>query len=180
MKTKTIILLLLTFYQAILFAQISNTITEEVPTMTVVDIDDFLAPTNGTLRMASESLANSLNVQNVKSLIYNTQPSIYYFSDVEKIFGEKPKNLFTNFNSLNNLNTAISLKNNIEIVTIKLENKNQLNSTFNLELFSSFKNLKYIYILSTFDTNAQAISNMIIGINEKYSVFYNVEKGDTN
>ena len=103
MKTKTIILLLLTFYQAILFAQISNEISEEVPSMNVVDINDFLSPANGTLRMANESLTNSLNVQNVKSLIYNTQPSIYYFSDVEKIFGEKPKNLFTDFNSLNNL-----------------------------------------------------------------------------
>ncbi|MGL2963686.1 hypothetical protein ACSVH2_07695 [Flavobacterium sp. RSB2_4_14] len=180
MKTKTIIILLLTFYSVTISAQSSNRITEAVPSMTVMDIDDFLAPTNGLQRTASPSTANSLNVQNVKSLIYNTQPSIYYFSGVEKVYGEKPKNLFTDLNSLSNLNNAISLKNNIEIITIKLENANQLNSSINLELFSSFKNLKYIYIVSSFDTNAQAIANMIVGINEQYSVFYNVEKGDTN
>jgi hypothetical protein len=180
MKTKIIIILLFTLYTVTTFSQNSTSITTSPASMNVVHIDDFLATVNGLQRSPNQSAVVLLNIQNVKSLIYNTQPSIYYFSGVEKTYGEKPKNLFTDLYSLNNLNSAISLKNNIEIIIIKLENANQLNSTINLELFSSFKNLKYIYILSSFNTNAEAIANMIVGSNEKYSVFYNVVKGDTN
>lgn len=176
MKTNTIIILLFTFYTVTIFSQNSTRITTSPISINVKAIDDYLAPLNS----ANQSAVALLNIQNVKSLIYNTQPSIYYFSGVEKTYGEKPKNLFTDLNSLNNLNSAISLKNNIEIIIIKLENTNQLNSTINLESFSSFKNLKYIYIISSFDTTAQAIANMIEGSNDQYSVFYNVEKGDTN
>jgi hypothetical protein len=176
MKTNTIIILLFTFYTVTIFSQNSNRIITSPTSINVKAIDDYLAPLNS----ANQSAVALLNIQNVKSLIYNTQPSIYYFSGVEKTYGEKPKNLFTDLNSLNNLNSAISLKNNIEIIIIKLENTNQLNSTINLEFFSSFKNLKYIYIISSFDTTAQAIANMIEGSNDQYSVFYNVEKGDTN
>lgn len=176
MKTNTIIILLFTFYTVTIFSQNSNRISTTTTSMNVIAIDDYLTPLNS----ANQSAVALLNIQNVKSLIYDAQPSTYYFSGVEKIYGEKPKNLFTDLNSLNNLNSAITLKNNIEIIIIKLENANQLNSTINLELFSSFKNLKYIYIISSFDTTAQAITNMIVGRNEKYSVFYKVEKGDTN
>ncbi|MBM6499616.1 hypothetical protein [Flavobacterium macrobrachii] len=180
MKTNTIIILLITFYSVTILSQ-NSTINITSPTsLNVKAIDDFLVPVNGLQNNANQSAVALLNIQNVKNLIYNTQPSIYYFSGVEKIYGEKPKNLFTDLNSLSNLNNVISLKNNIEIIIIKLENTNQLNSTISLELFSSFKNLKYIYIISSFDTTAQAIANMIVGSNDQYSVFFNVEKGDTN
>jgi hypothetical protein len=179
MKTKIILILIFTFFSVKISAQNSPAISENT-SMEVIELNSFLSAPSGMQRQASSSTVSSLNVQNVRDLIYNTQPSIYYYSGVVKTYGEKPKNLFTDINSLNNLNSAILLKNNIEIITIKLENSNQLNTTINLGLFSSFKNLKYIYILSSIETTSEAITNMISGSDDKYSIFYKLDKGDNN
>jgi hypothetical protein len=180
MNTKILIVLLFTFFSLHISAQTSSRIAAENPSVTVIDIDDFLSTSDVTLRTSSQSAVYTLNVQNVRNLIFNTQPSIYYYSGTEKVYGEKPKNLFTDLMSINNLDSGISLKNNIEIITIKVDNSGQLNTSVNLDSFASFKNLKYIYIVTSFDTTSQAIANMIAGSNEQYSIFYNVEKGDSN
>lgn len=164
-----------------IFAQSSRTSsTHEDETTPVVELNSFLAPPSGQLRAASSSAVNQINQQNVRDLIFNNQPSIYYYSGVEKTYGEKPKHLFTDLNSLGNLANAISLKNNIEIVTIKLNNVSQLNSVVNLADLSSFKNLKYIYFVTNFETTSEAISAMISGDSEKYMVLYKIAKGDSN
>ena len=72
------------------------------------------------------------------------------------------------------------MKNNIEIVTIKINSATELSSTIDLSVFSNFKNLKYIYIVSSVSTTDVALSKMILNYDEKYSIFYKVEKGDTN
>lgn len=180
MKTKILIVLLFTFFSLHISAQTSSRLVAENPSVTVIDIDDFLAVPTGLQRTSNQSAVNTLNVQNVRNLIFNTQPSIYYYSGTEKVYGEKPKNLFTDLTSVNNLDSGISLKNNIEIITIKVDNSGQLNTPINLDSFASFKNLKYIYIVTSFETTSQAIANMIVGSNDQYSVFFNVEKGDTN
>jgi len=72
------------------------------------------------------------------------------------------------------------LKNNIEIVTVNLDNPNQLNTSINLSQLSEFKNLKYIYFITSFDVSNNAIANLIQGDSEKYMVFYKVQKGDNN
>ncbi len=180
MKTKIIFIMMFTIYSVNISAQSLTRISDNTTTpMDVIELDTFLNQSNGLQRMANGSTSSSLNIQNVRDLIYNTQPSIYYYSGVVKTYGEKPKNLFTDMTSLSNLNSAILLKNNIEIITIKLENARQLNSVIDLELFSSFKNLKYIYILSSIETTNVAISNMIVGNNDKYTVLYKFDNGDT-
>lgn len=146
----------------------------------VVELDAFLNAPSQTARTAAVSNVTLLNIQNVRELVYNAQPSVYYFGGVVKVYGDKPRNLFTDINSLSSLNSSISLKNNIEIVTVTLDNPSQLNNSFNLSLLSEFKNLKYIYFVASFDVTNDNISNLIQGENDKYMVFYKVQKGDNN
>ena len=70
------------------------------------------------------------------------------------------------------------MKNNIEIVTIKINSPNELNSTIDLSVFSSFKKLKYVYISSNTIINEFILSKMIRNYDEKYTVFYTIENGD--
>jgi len=180
MKSKIIMLIVLLISSLNAVAQrlsTSDNIDETVP---VLELDAFLSTPSQTARAAAVSNVTLLNMQNVKELVYNTQPSIYFYGGVEKVFGDKPRNLFTDTNSISSLNNSITLKNNIEIVTINLENPNQLNNPINLTLFSEFKNLKYIYFISTFDISSDNIANLILGDSEKYMVFYKVQKGDNN
>jgi hypothetical protein len=89
-----------------------------------------------------------------------------------------PVNLFTDMNSLAQVDNLVTLKNNIEIVIIKIDNASQLNSSINLALLSNFKKLKYIYIASSIDISSSEIVNMITNYDEKYSIFYKIDKGD--
>jgi hypothetical protein len=181
MKSKIIMLTVLFFCSLTAFAQglsINDNTDETV--IPVVELDAFLNAPSQTARTAAVSNVTLLNIQNVRELVYNAQPSVYYFGGVVKVYGDKPRNLFTDINSLSSLNSSISLKNNIEIVTVTLDNPSQLNNSFNLSLLSEFKNLKYIYFVASFDVTNDNISNLIQGENDKYMVFYKVQKGDNN
>jgi hypothetical protein len=81
-------------------------------------------------------------------------------------------------NSLGQIDNLVTLKNNIEIVIIKVDNRSQINSSINLALLSNFKKLKYIYIVSSIDISSSEIANMITNYNEKYSMFYKIDNGD--
>ena len=124
--------------------------------------------------------SESLSAQNLEMLITKVQPSIYVEANVVKTYGEKPKNLFTDLSSLNQLSSSVILKNNIEIVIIRIHNSDDLKSTIDLSLFSNFKNLKYIYVVSSVTTTNQAIAQMIVNNDDKYSIYYKIEKGDNN
>lgn len=181
MKSKIIMLTVLLISSLNVVAQTlsasGNTGETVVP---VVELNAFLSTSSQTSRTSAVSNVTLLNVQNVKDLVYNTQPSIYFYGDAVKVFGDKPRNLFTDLNSISSLNNSILLKNNIEIITINLDNPSQINNPFNLSLLSEFKNLKYIYFITSFDVSNDAMSTLVQGDSEKYLVFYKVQKGDNN
>jgi len=181
MKSKIIMIIVLLISSLNAVAQrLSTSDNTEETSVPVLELDAFLSVTSQTARAASVSNVTLLNMQNVKELVYNTQPSIYFFGGVVKVFGDKPRNLFTDANSISSLNNSVTLKNNIEIVTVNLDNPNQLNTPINLSQLSEFKNLKYIYFITSFDVSNNAIANLIQGDSEKYMVFYKVQKGDNN
>lgn len=181
MKSKIIMLIVLLISCLNAVAQrLSTSDNIDETTVPVLELDAFLSAPSQTARAAAVSNVTLLNMQNVKELVYNTQPSIYFFGGVVKVFGDKPRNLFTDANSIGSLNNSVTLKNNIEIVTVNLDNPNQLNTPINLSQLSEFKNLKYIYFITSFDVSNNAIANLIQGDSEKYMVFYKVQKGDNN
>ena len=96
-----------------------------------------------------------------------------------KIFGDKPVCLFTNLQSLRSINDPNIPRDNIEIITIKIQSQSELNSTIDMNLFSDFKNLKYIQIISTVSTTEAIITSMIRNNEEKYNVFFTIQKGDS-
>lgn len=181
MKSKIIMLILLLISNLTATAQrLSATDNADETSVPVLELDAFLSAPSQNARAATVSNVTLLNMQNVKELVYKTQPSIYYYDGIAKVYGDKPRTLFTDAMSIGNLNDAIALKNNIEIVTVNLDNPNQLNTPFNLSLLSEFKNLKYIYFITSFDVTNSAIANYIQGDSEKYMIFYKVQKGDNN
>lgn len=171
-----ILLLIVAFYSASISAQVER----QDGSPQVMEVNSFIASLKPEANNLSSRKSVNPAAQNLENLLYKVQPSIYFDSGNVKTYGEKPKNFFVDARSLNKISNSNLLKNNIEIVTIKINSATELSSTIDLSVFSSFKNLKYIYIVSSVSTTDVALSKMILNYDEKYSIFYKVEKGDTN
>ena len=144
----------------------------------VFELKSYISSAN---KKASQSkLTRNINTQNLENLIYQTQPSVYFYNGEVKTYGETPKKLFTEITSIGKLDQTAMLKNNIEIITININNESQANQYIDTNSFSSFKNLKYIYLVFNFPISQTKIPNIIRNYNDKYSVFYNISIGDSN
>jgi len=177
-KKKSILLLLV--FLLILFnsinvsAQEQRSTTKEEPK--ILERKNFL----NELRVSEESArATYSDAQHIENLLSKVQPSVYLFSGNAKTYGEKPTCLFTNVQSLNRLNDVAIPKANIEMLTIKIESQSDLNATIDMNLFSDFKNLKYLQIVTTIPTSEQIITKMIRNNEGKYSVFFKIQNGDS-
>lgn len=173
-KQKSFLLLTFMFFCITVSAQNINTETST----NVYELKSFISTAKKNAAVSKSTRAK--NTENLEDLIYNNQPSIYFYNGEVKTYGEKPKNLFTDLASVNQLNGTMMLKNNIEIITINFNTASEANEFIDTNSFSSFKNLKYLYLVFNFPVSEEKIKNIIRNHNDKYSVFYNVSIGDSN
>ena len=173
-------ILLLLVFLLILFSSINLSAQEQRSNSTeerkIAERKTFLSD----LRMAEQSARSTYsNAQHIEHLLSKVQPAVYCYSGNIKTYGDKPTCLFTNVQSLNRLNDTTIQKDNIEMATIKIESQSDLSATIDLNLFSDFKNLKYIQIVSTISTTEPIITRMIHNNEGKYSVFFKIQTGDS-
>ena len=170
---KRLLLLLIVVLYNIPISGQTRKMDEDAPK--IMEVQEFISILNNKNSTARKSKPEKTNLE---KLLYDNQPSIYFNSSEVKTIGENPKSFFVEFQNLNRLNNSNLLKNNIEIVTIKINNLNELNSTIDLSVFSSFKKLKYVHIYSSVIITESILSKMIRNYDEKYTVFYTIENGD--
>jgi len=173
MKKEVILLLMFVFFYTNTNAQIS-VVGQQNDAVVVAELNTYL----NAAKKVTASTGTKLNATNLKALTTTVQPSVYCYSSAVNTYGDKPVDLFTDIQTLPQLDNLVSLKNDIEIVIVKIDNETQLNTTINLAHLSNFKKLKYIYFVSSVNTTSDAIAAMITNYNEKYSVFYKIDKGD--
>ncbi len=175
MMRKLLLLLVFALYAANISAQDSRSTSPGI-----MEVKAFIASLRGN-DVVSRGSSSFSPAQNVEDLLYKLQPSQYYYnSGAVKTYGEKPKHLFTDKQSLSGLNNPALLKNNIDIVTIRINSANDLIGTIDLSVFSNFKSLKYVHIVSTVPATASQFANMVSNADERLSVFYSVENGEKN
>ena len=172
MSKKVILLFMFVMFITNISAQVTN--DEDAPG--IREISTFINQ-GALMRSAKPGYSDSKNLEN---LVTKVQSSVYVKNGTVNSYGEKPKNLFTDISSINQLGNLSMLKNNIEIVIISINTSAELNSIVNLSMLSSFKNLKYVYFVSKVAITNQNISNMISNYNDRYSIFYKFENSDTN
>lgn len=173
-------ILLLLVFLIILFSSVNVSAQDQRVTNTketkISERNTFLSDLRASEQSARSSYSNAQHIQNLLSKV---QPSVYFFSGTVKIFGDKPVCLFTNLQSLRSINDPSIPRDNIEMITIKIQSQSELNSTIDMNLFSDFKNLKYVQIISTVSTTESIITSMIRNNEEKYNVFFTIQKGDS-
>ena len=113
-------------------------------------------------------------------MIDQVQSSSYFYEGVVKTYGDAPTNLYTDIASLRHVDNSITLKQNVEIVTIVINTASELNSTIDLAAFSNFPNLKYIYFISNVNTTSENIASHLVNYDTRFNLFYKIDKGDSN
>lgn len=177
MKQKLLLILMLVSFCTGAIAQSSRVATNR-GTIVVTDMNSILSSSGSTTaRMANTSNVNS---SRVRDLVTQVQPSTYFFDGEVKTYGDAPVNLFTDLSSLNQVNNSITSKDNIEFVTVRIRTASELNSTIDLAVFSNFPSLKYIYFISGPNTTSNNIASHIVNYDERFSIFYKIDKGDSN
>lgn len=170
---KTFLLFTLAFFSFLTSKSIAQNGNSVTPT--VMEVNAYVS----SLRLKEKDFPSSFsNAQNVEDLVYKLQSSVYFNSGNLKTFGDNPKNLYTDIASLKGISSVSLSKRNIEIVIIKINNSNDLNSIIDLSLFSDFYKLKYIYIVSSVNTTDQNIAKMFHNYDEQYSIFYKINLGE--
>ncbi len=120
---------------------------------------------------------NSSEATRVKSLLNDMHSSIYLRSGEVKNYGAQPLCLFTDVSSLSLMpSVAVSQRNSVEIITIKITDSSDFSTGIGLYSFSIFPNLKYVYIISEIETTPRKIANMVSETKPSVKVFYNILK----
>lgn len=178
MKQKLLLILMLVSFCSVVSAQSLRSVRNQA--IVVTDVNSILFPNSGTSARIASSNTGSVNAEHLRDLITQVQSSTYYFEGDVKTYGDVPTNLFTDLGSLNQLDNVITLKQNIEIATIRINSASELNSPIDLTAFSNFPNLKYIYFITKLNTTSENIASHILNYDARFSIFYKLDKGDKN
>ena len=173
-----LILLSVTFYTGMCAQNGRNNPTD----IAVTELNSLISVNGGSGEIArvTSSDASTINVQRLKNLVTQVQPSIYFEDGVVNTYGDLPTNLFTDLLSIGRVDNPVIAKQNIEIATIVINSVNELNSTIDLSAFSNFPNLKYIYFKTKLNTTSANIASHIINYDNRFNIVYKIDKGDSN
>ena len=121
---------------------------------------------------------SDLDKTKILSLIKNTQPSLYLNSQGIKKYGDIPVCLYSQSKFLvnnNRIKDGIDF-NSVEIIIIKIEDLQDLNSEIDASQFFDFLKLKYIYILSTIECSEKELQKIIKNDHSRFTLLYSIQK----
>ena len=141
----------------------------------VMEVKSFIAAMK-----KSEQNSRSVNPESkrLENLLNDVQQTLYFYSGKVESYGDKPNSLFTNTKSLNAIASSNINIEDIEIVTIKIDNNADLNIPIDLSVLSTFSKLNYVYILSNISSSETSIIKLIKNINPRYTVFYKIDQSE--
>lgn len=107
------------------------------------------------------------------SLIYDLHPTIFINNNtIKNISGVKqPVCLIidpSSFNFLSNRNDNFS---KIEVISINIKTKSDLNQSLDLSKINGFNKLKYIYVSSAIDISSRDIESFIKNSNDRVTIY---------
>ena len=123
--------------------------------------------------VAKSTSKNDNNRKRFYDLTFNLHTTLYIENNKVKVTygsGEPIKLTFADSKSFNWLKNN-SKTNTIELITITLNNRNDLNNLLDLSNNNDFKSLKYVYVKCNFDCSEKDIEKFI-KVNHNVRVFY--------
>ena len=121
---------------------------------------------------------NEIDKSKILSIIKNPQPSFYLNFEGIKKYGELPVCLYSQAKFLVNNNNLKNTENfnSLEIIIIKIEDLQDLNSEIDAYEFFDYLKLKYIYILSNIECSEKDIQGIFKNNNYRFTLLYSIKK----
>lgn len=157
----------------LVFVCFITNVSAQVGRPVIQHVDQFLASSQSG---SASRAANPSGTSHVESLVRDLHDAVYVQSGETRVHGQNPVKLITDVRSMGgvtSLSSTAVTRANIEIAVIKI-NVTDTNPVIDLAVFSSFTNLKYIYIVAASNFTAERISSMIRNNNPEYAIFYNI------
>ena len=128
--------------------------------------------------LKKEQKATSANVvtTSVRSLIKDLHPSIYVNNGIVNTYGKPAKVLFIDTQSISKIRDLNLNLSQVELVTVKINKKEDLSTPVDLSLFSSYPTVKVIHLSVSFDCTEEMLTNLIKNNKTEITVLYSVEK----
>lgn len=136
----------------------------------------IIEKTNFLTSLRTSSTTTPILYNSVVSLFKDVNSSIYLSNNQVNTIGAIPLCMFTDVTSLSIANNPSLLVNDIELVTIKIDNPSSLNSSINLSVVSRYKNVKYIYFKVSFDFQLSQLMSQIKEVDPKVVLIYSIDK----
>lgn len=112
----------------------------------------------------------------VKSLIKDLHPSIYVNNGSVNTYGKPAKVLFVDIPSISKIRDLNVDLSQVELVTVKINKKEDLSVPVDLSIFSKYPTIKVIYLTVSFDCTVDMLTNLIKNNKTGYTILYSVEK----
>lgn len=113
---------------------------------------------------------NAIQLQELRSLLYNVNSSVYIVDDEIKTYGTAPKIVYAHLKSISRVNDIKSGLDTVQLLQIDLT-KEQILGKIEDSVFGKLPNLKYIYYLVTSDQQNELLSKVSTS---NYTTFYEV------
>jgi hypothetical protein len=120
--------------------------------------------------------ASLTRVTSVRSLIKDLHPSIYVNNGSVNTYGKPAKVLFVDVPSISKIRDLNLDLSKVELVTVKINKKEDLSIPVDLSLFSNYQTIRVIFITVSFDCTVDMIKNLIKNNKTGYTILYTVEK----
>lgn len=131
-----------------------------------------LGPALSSLKITANQDYNVIN-----SLVYDVHPTVYIQNGIVQSFGNGPaKRVEVSTNSFDDLYETNPVFSEVEIITVKINSKNDLKVPgLNLQNLSHFTNLKYILYLCSINCDPVSINKMFTPeIHGGITIFYQI------
>jgi len=140
---------------------------------------DFQNTSQVSSKSVSKSTTYSKSSLDVREGFFNLKrdlkPTIYVTNNkITKVSGNSTPLIlkYENSYSLEIINKNSSLIKNVELLTIKLKNQEDLVNRLDFSTVTDFNNLKYIYIQCNFKCTASQLSSFILNVDPRVTIFY--------
>ena len=114
--------------------------------------------------------------ERLKTLVRDLHPAVYINEGVVKVREVSPTTLFTDVTSIESIGALAFPSSKIEVVTILIENAEQLSGHIDLSKFSGYGRLKYVHVKSSVDCDTSDLFKMLKNIDAQYRILLTVER----
>ncbi|WP_010229356.1 hypothetical protein [Gillisia marina] len=147
-----------------LFISLLSFCAVDAQNTTAFELDEYISQTSNNKSSLKTKSSQPLSTP-LQVLAYNLVSTVVIENSEIKVFGEQPPlKAELLYNSFNILSTSNAQFNKVELLVIKLDSEDQLNTSLDFSKIQGFNNLKYVYFLCPFNCSKSKIENISQGM----------------